>query len=1058
MAANINTGAQRREPTFADDSDGLTPQTKPGQPEEQANEQTSVEPQVSEQSSESAGGGTSDSAPPSPPAAPSDEPAAVPSAVSYLRYGVGDTVILGAPSYARVSAYAANTIEEIAEPIETPIDAAPPPAPPPSLPPPEPLPPNPEPVDPLPVDPVPVDANPNDPTPIPMPKPGGNATPTPTPATQEPALPPTTNAPAIGGSAVTPQPPASTTPASSRREPYITPGLHVPPEQSPHYATALAYGHEHGYNDDEIMKLAVLMQNNRDQNMGREWLSLKPEVLRAAVNAVVRNPDNSFDVSGVFGGRRGYYDSALATQRININADGFALDAEFSVVGNAPLTPPAGWVLDQETTGGGDAGFQTQQFYRPSDEMLAANDIPYLPMMLSGFVQVMHGSDSELSVGADGGYHDLSLIDFHPDYGLVTTPDNYRPINNDDGLDQIVLGAILTIATYGVLSGAGAVIGTTAAGSGGVLTAAQALALSSALGTTISTGDLRQGFIAGLASFVGAEVSSYIVGPQGLALNVSRTTPWTMGNFVGSIVSGVVSGAIQGDWRRGLVNGLVSFAGNVIAHELKIPATIANAAIRALYDPQGALSSLINGLISDPGMEGIQRGEQREGAIQQLMAQSGMSREDASSVVDRLISEGGRLNTVTAQARAETQQQITWIRDAIDSGNNDTAANLLNGLVDHAMADNPGASRADISARLMQALGIEPASIGLTIGADGRVAVDRLFVRGDPDVDDNTSNELQIRNAMERLRAINPGATESELRAQAERAIRLESNINGIGQLRRELSDNEIRQIALGVETDRERVQAYADRLAAIPEDQRAFALTDIKNEMAQQLGSRLNEVLGIVPLPGMEPMTQQQLLRMVDVALGILPITGEASAFYELIYGRSPASQEEASRLWAAFGVVTAGYGRLGGRLMTAEQRAARELEYAGGGGTNRWNRDPPNRSKPSEVLGDTLGPPPAGMVDPAAHHLVGFGMADARAQRILNDVGITPNEAANGLWLSREQHNLTLGDRYKEWVGDQLKDVLTKPEALKVLDGIKDILRNLKPGDVPPWRQAGK
>jgi hypothetical protein len=176
------------------------------------------------------------------------------------------------------------------------------------------------------------------------------------------------------------------------------------------------------------------------------------------------------------------------------------------------------------------------------------------------------------------------------------------------------------------------------------------------------------------------------------------------------------------------------------------------------------------------------------------------------------------------------------------------------------------------------------------------------------------------------------------------------------------------------------------------------------------------------------------------------------------LIYGRSPASQEEASRLWAAFGVVTAGYGRLGGRLMSAEQRAARELEYAGGGGANSWNRSPPNRARPSEVLGDALGPHPAGMTDPAAHHLVGFGSADARAQQILNNVGITPNEAANGLWLSREQHNLTLGDRYKVWVGDQLKDVLTKPEALKVLDSIKDTLRNLKPGDIPPWRQGGK
>jgi hypothetical protein len=435
----------------------------------------------------------------------------------------------------------------------------------------------------------------------------------------------------------------------------------------------------------------------------------------------------------------------------------------------------------------------------------------------------------------------------------------------------------------------------------------------------------------------------------------------------------------------------------------------------------------------------------------------------AQEYLGQLLGPGGAGTTGgsgTPAVDPETQQQITWIRDAIDQGHTDTAADLINGMVEQRMQANPEQSRADVTARLMATLGIQPSPDTLSIGPDGRVAVGaRLVISGGNDMDsDEAAYELRIRAEIERFRAIAPGQSEQTLRAYAEQALQIRDDVKGISGLRNDLTDNEVRQIALGLKTDRERLQEYADRLAAIPEDQRVFELQNSRNEIAQQIGRRLNDVLGVVPAPGVEPVTQQQLLRMADVALGILPITGEASSFYELIYGRSPASQEEASRLWAAFGVVTAGYGRLGGRLMSAEQRAARELEYAGGGGANSWNRSPPNRARPSEVLGDALGPHPAGMTDPAAHHLVGFGSADARAQQILNNVGITPNEAANGLWLSREQHNLTLGDRYKVWVGDQLKDVLTKPEALKVLDSIKDTLRNLKPGDIPPWRQGGK
>jgi hypothetical protein len=333
--------------------------------------------------------------------------------------------------------------------------------------------------------------------PIPMPKPTG-ITPDasaslPLPATSP--APTITNAPRIGGQAVTAdKPDTAPDPDSppSTRQPYLTPGLHTAPEQSPHYANALAYGREHSYKDDEIMKLAVLMQNNGDASMGREWLSLKPDVLRAAVNAVVRNADNSFDTSGVFGGTGGYPDGAFASQRVPadlasaaqmaaspavqmavganghlvfifppeltpaqqqlINAEA-ATGLASAVTGNA-YPRPDGWILVEETVSngsgssgdGGDGGGTSAagrnggtvlRYYRPSDEMIAARSASGPLLSALGYQQVSRGQESQLSVGCDFGYRDLSRMTFHPDFGLITTPDNFMlPVSDDDFMDR----------------------------------------------------------------------------------------------------------------------------------------------------------------------------------------------------------------------------------------------------------------------------------------------------------------------------------------------------------------------------------------------------------------------------------------------------------------------------------------------------------------------------------------------------------------------------------------------------------------------------------------------
>jgi Holliday junction resolvase-like predicted endonuclease len=721
MAANIHLHQPRVEHqlTEHDDNNNGEPNTPDGQIPPQSETIAAPSEQNGQSSGDGAGsdGGTHD--PPSTPPPPPEESIPLP---AQFRYGLGDTVIMGRPDYMR--AYMERVQPSTGEPSVRETAFAPA----------------------LRAENIPAPTNgiaAPAAKPIPMPKPGGTISPTSAspPAPAATVSPATTNAPRIGGEAMVPPTPDTgvTADLPSNREPYLYPGLHTAPEQSPHYANALAYGREHGYSDDEVMKLAVLMQANRDDDQGLAWLDLKPTVLRAAVNAVVRNADNSFDTSGVFGGQRGYHNAGFASQTLPADAHAAAYMSftELSVA-EGPYIAPDGWVLEERETSSGDAGSDIIRYYRPSDELIARNDIPYMPMLMSGYVQVPRGLDSELSVGADGGVHDLSRLDFHPDYGLVTTADNIRPLDNEDGLEQAVLIGIFTAATYGIFTAAagGTIALNSGAGllTGGTLSAAEALALSSFIATTGVTGDVRQGFIAGLASFVGSQVARFVVGPQGLQLNVNPNTPWTVGNFVSSIVSGTVSGAVQGDWRRGLINGLVSFSSNVIAHELKIPATVASAAIRSLYDPQGALNGLVTDLVTNPasvlGNTGGQSSEiaaQREAAVQELMAQ-GMNSEHANLAVDRIMAEATRLNTVTAQARIETQQRITWIRDAIDSGHPETAAGFFNDMVAQAAAENPDKPRAEIANQLMQALGIVPDTIGFVVGVDGRVTVDLSII------------------------------------------------------------------------------------------------------------------------------------------------------------------------------------------------------------------------------------------------------------------------------------------------------------------------------------------
>jgi hypothetical protein len=114
MAVNINVGTSRQE--------GQIPENFNETTEQNSEQDLSAQPQLYEQSGQSSSGQSTDgqTAPPPEPATLADQDSIPPPA--YMRYGIGDTVIMGAPSYVRDYAQAPQLRAENAS-IESPSPA-----------------------------------------------------------------------------------------------------------------------------------------------------------------------------------------------------------------------------------------------------------------------------------------------------------------------------------------------------------------------------------------------------------------------------------------------------------------------------------------------------------------------------------------------------------------------------------------------------------------------------------------------------------------------------------------------------------------------------------------------------------------------------------------------------------------------------------------------------------------------------------------------------------------------------------------------------------------------
>jgi len=514
-------------------------------------------------------------------------------------------------------------------------------------------------------------------------------------------------------------PPASSTPYSSlfvpgnaawEQENYIitSPGLYppaIPARDAGTIAVANAYAQTHNLSAQDTAKLAALMTNNHSP--GQEWLSLRPEVLRQVLDAVKANLDGTFDVSGIFGGALGYYDARINTPvQARLDENGGVV-TEAGTSESSCLTPihREGWIYEA----GADGGPGT---YHVSDATLARYNAPYQPMLNAGFQQVSRNctNDTVLSVGAEGGYRDLSQLEFNPIYGLISPSSNYIPVDSTDWADVVVPALVFAAAGAGVASLAGlGVAGSAAAGS-----------FVSTLGTTL---DLNAAFRAGAIGFVAAGFAEWLT-PQ-LMPGVPPENVIRQG--VQSLISGTTAGALQGNIRQGFINGVASFISLQIASGLDIPRPLASALIRSFSDPNSALTGLLSDIVTGAVTDGAQGVVAENDIVDRLMQdRPGLTTEQARTLAQTMLATGREIRDINngkPRVDTETRQEITWMRAAIDSGHEDTAAVHFNNILERQAAANPTGLRTDIANQLMQQLGIKPDTLGFVVGANGRVTV-----------------------------------------------------------------------------------------------------------------------------------------------------------------------------------------------------------------------------------------------------------------------------------------------------------------------------------------------
>jgi sulfur carrier protein ThiS len=493
--------------------------------------------------------------------------------------------------------------------------------------------------------------------------------------------------------------------------------------------------------------------------------------------------------------------------------------------------------------------------------------------------------------------------------------------------------------------------------------------------------------------------------------------------------------------------------------------------------------------------------------------------------------------------RAELEEQIVWLRQAIDAEDYATQSRILDSLTMRWMNNHPGTTYDQALAEVTDQLGLTVDTNHLTRDANGRLTVAGSNVITpvfDDDgnlmpgvVDPNASESEQQQQIADRLRQLGFSPSEAVAIANDYLVDRQARLMITAGNDRDLAYDHDLSEMDVFVQSEDARFEALVRQLKRdFPElsDDVIRAAANAQFAARNYLGriDFVNDALDVVFDPDRPQLTRSELIERVvggaaaagsfaiNAAAGIYGILDAGQDSFRAIANaiisddmfpgateRNEARAELAQRLFenvhklpeaylqqvnrqlaeadrleregdiigasrvrgaAIAGVVTDILPSRGRGQSTIQNvvddaqalRAARRVEaeraYAGGKPDAAWDRKPGAYGDAGAALRRELGDPPAGMTKPEAHHLVGFDRdRDFDAQQILNAASITPNSAQNGLYLPREVHQMTFGNDYRLW-RDNLLSRVPRSEVPRTLDGIKDILRNLQPGDKPP------
>jgi hypothetical protein len=243
-------------------------------------------------------------------------------------------------------------------------------------------------------------------------------------------------------------------------------------------------------------------------------------------------------------------------------------------------------------------------------------------------------------------------------------------------------------------------------------------------------GRFRDGFTQGMFQGLSAEISRAINGDVAARLERGEITSGQarvlnqLATFTGSMIRAAANPndpgfAFAQDYLTQLLGtGGATIDNSEVSPEMQAEIDSATAMYRIAVDEEDipTQDASVNRLIA--AYQQSNPGRSNQDAVNAVSQRLGVPLNPDNFVVNA----AGRLVFTNNTVDPETRQQITWMRQAIDAGYEDTAAEYFNNIVERRAAANPNASRIDIANQLMRELGMSATgNPSLVIAPDGNM-------------------------------------------------------------------------------------------------------------------------------------------------------------------------------------------------------------------------------------------------------------------------------------------------------------------------------------------------